>query len=969
MKFLASKGFNISNNPNEKLSDDMYNVLLKEFASEKSLKQKVDQIKEAKQEKRQQHEETQEQDDDEPLSAEQLRSGYLSARKDTGHPKPKTEEKEEENRFGLKVKGKIDLDALSGKKPKPKEEPQQKVVTPEVKKEPVAPVVEERPVVEVKQPKVEEPVVVQPVAKVEEPPVREEQPVVVHTPPVKEEAPVAEVPVREERVETPQVEKQPQVEEESSAPEENTVVRASDHSPKLQGLNIKGKIDLDALSGKRPRPKTAVGAGTAAGGSGTASGTQDGGEDGEKKKKRRRRSNRKKPATVPGTPTTQQGGGPNKPGTGPGVKRPLPGGDRKKKEEVSDKELNDVIKRTLAEMKTGPSRTRQHLKRSKRDSDARRRETEAQRRAEEESILEVTEFITANEIANMMGIPVTEIIGKCMELGLFVSINQRLEADIIQLLAEEYGFTVRFVDIADKDFDEADADTDDAENLQHRAPIITVMGHVDHGKTSLLDYIRKANIVAGEAGGITQHIGAYEVIMDDGRRIAFLDTPGHEAFTAMRARGAKVTDLVIIVIAADDQVMPQTREAINHAEAAGVPMVFAINKIDKAGANSEKIRLQLSEMNILVEDWGGKFQCQEISAKSGLGVPELLEKVLLEAEMLDLKANPNKPAKGTVIEARLDKGRGVVATVLVQDGSLEIGDSLVAGVHFGRVRAMMDERGKRVKKVGPSTPVQLVGLAGTPQAGDRFVVYEDERKAKDIAVRRSELYREQQLRQNKRPTLEEIARRKALGDFKELNIIVKGDVDGSVEALSDSLLKLSQGEVAVKVIHKAVGQITEADVLLATASEAIIIGFQVRPSPNARRLAEAEGIDIRLYSIIYDAINQVKDALEGLLSPEKKEEITGTAEIREVFKITKVGSIAGCMVVDGEINRKDPIRLIRDGIVIHQGKLSSLKRFKDDVREVKKGFDCGMQIDGYNDIQERDVIEQFKTTEVARKLI
>jgi translation initiation factor IF-2 len=484
----------------------------------------------------------------------------------------------------------------------------------------------------------------------------------------------------------------------------------------------------------------------------------------------------------------------------------------------------------------------------------------------------------------------------------------------------------------------------------------------------LLDYIRKANIVSGEAGGITQHIGAYEVQMEDGRKICFLDTPGHEAFTAMRARGAKITDLVIIVIAADDQVMPQTREAINHAEAAGVPMVFAFNKIDKPGADAEKIRTQLSAMNILVEDWGGKFQCQEISAKSGKGVPELLEKVLLEAEMLDLKANPNKPAKGTVIEARLDKGRGVVATVLVQDGSLEVGDSMVGGVHFGRVRAMMDERGKRIKKAGPSTPVQLLGLMGTPQAGDRFVVYEDERKAKDIAIRRAELFREQQLRQNKRPTLEEIARRKALGDFRELNIIVKGDVDGSVEALSDSLLKLSQGEVAVKVIHKAVGQITEADVLLATASDAIIIGFQVRPSNNARKLAENEGVDIRLYSVIYDAINQVKDALEGLLSPEKKEEITGSAEIRETFKITKVGTIAGCMVVDGEMTRKDPVRLIRDGIVIYQGRLASLKRFKDDVREVKKGFDCGMQIDGYNDIHIGDVIEQFKTTEVARKL-
>jgi translation initiation factor IF-2 len=965
---LVAKGFNIANSPNEKLSDEMYNALMKEFASEKILKQKVEQIKEAKQERRQQHEETHEQEDEEFVSAEQLRSGYLDVRKDGVHARGKTEPeaKEEDSRFGLKVKGKIDLDAFN-KKGKPREQsqpqhqqkPQQKPVG-----EPVAKA-KEQPVVTT--PRTETPVT-------EPKPVKEE--------PVKMEEPVAkpqEKPVVEPKVEQPvakaEEKPQPQVEEAAPEPvaeaevqEDQKVIRAADNSPRLAGLNVKGKIDLDALSGKKPKPKTA--AGTPSTGSSGAGGQGGEGSEDDKKKRRRKRK-RKKTAAVPGTP-----GGQGQPGTGQGQKGPAGprrgaapvAGDKKKKEDVSDKEINDIIKSTLADLRKGAGRSRQRLRRGKRDSDARKRESEAQLKAEEALVLEVTEFITANELANMMDIPVTEIIAKCMELGLFVSINQRLEADVIQLLAEEYDFTVRFIDIADKAFEEAESEDDDEEAQLPRAPIITVMGHVDHGKTSLLDYIRKANIVAGEAGGITQHIGAYEVVTDDGRRICFLDTPGHEAFTAMRARGAKVTDLVIIVIAADDQVMPQTREAINHAEAAGVPMVFAINKIDKAGADSERIRLQLSEMNILVEDWGGKFQCQEISAKSGKGVPELLEKVLLEAEMLELKANPDKPARGTVIEARLDKGRGVVATVLVQDGSLEVGDSMVAGVHFARVRAMQDERGKRVKKVGPSTPVQLIGLAGTPQAGDRFVVYEDERKAKDIASRRSELYREQQLRQNKRPTLEEIARRKALGDFKELNIIVKGDVDGSVEALSDSLLKLSQGEVAVKVIHKAVGQITEADVLLATASEAIIIGFQVRPSPNARKLAETEGIDIRLYSVIYDAINQVRDALEGLLSPEKKEEITGAAEIREVFKITKVGSIAGCMVVDGQMNRKDPIRLIRDGIVIYQGRLSSLKRFKDDAREVNKGFECGMQIDGYNDIQVGDVIEQFKTTEVARKL-
>ncbi len=991
---LAAKGYTIANTPNEKLSDEMYNALMKEFASEKILKQKVDQIKEAKQEKRLHHEEHSEHEDEEPLSAEQLRKGYLDHPK-SGHKPEVAAEKgpdalktHSDSRVpGLNVKGKIDLDALSGRKPKPVEEPVQPPVVEPVAKvvEPVvAPIVEPpvvAPVVEV--PKVVEPpkVVEQPVVeapKVVEPPVVVEAPKVVEQPQaqVVEPKPKVEEVAPVEAVASPEV--RPEVVETAEPVDENAVHRAAEHSPKLAGLIVKGKIDLDALSGRKPKPKLASASAPA-----TTSATDEGSEEDKKKRKRKRK--RKKAATpgTPGTPGTQGqvGGGPNK---GPqqggakpplgqqGAKRPvnapLTAADKKKKDEVADKQISDIIKSTLANMRKGAGRTRQQLRRGKRDSDARRRENEEQMRADEALVLEVTEFITANELANMMDVPVTEIIGKCMELGLFVSINQRLEADIIQLLAEEYEYEVRFIDIADKAFEDAELESDNEADLESRAPIITVMGHVDHGKTSLLDFIRKANIMAGEAGGITQHIGAYEVVTEDGKRICFLDTPGHEAFTAMRARGAKVTDLAIIVIAADDSIMPQTREAINHAQAANVPMIFAINKMDKAGANPEKIRLQLSEMNILVEDWGGKYQCQEISAKSGKGVPELLEKVLLESEMLDLKANPNKPARGTVIEARLDKGRGVVATVLVQDGTLEVADSLVAGVHYGRVRAMSDEHGKRVKKVGPSTPVQLVGLAGTPQAGDRFVVYEDERKAKDIAVRRSELYREQQLRQQKRPTLEEVARRKALGDFRELNIIVKGDVDGSVEALSDSLLKLSQGEVAVKVIHKAVGQITEADVLLATASDAIIIGFQVRPSINAKKLADTEGIDIRLYSIIYDAINQVRDALEGLLTPEKKEEITGTAEIREVFKVTKVGTIAGCMVVDGEINRKDPIRLIRNGIVIQQGRLASLKRFKDDVREVKRGFDCGMQIDNYNDIEMGDVIEQFKTTEVARKL-
>jgi translation initiation factor IF-2 len=565
-----------------------------------------------------------------------------------------------------------------------------------------------------------------------------------------------------------------------------------------------------------------------------------------------------------------------------------------------------------------------------------------------------------------MDVPVNQVIAKCMELGLFVSINQRIEADVIAMIADEFNFQVKFVDVSEDDLE--DEDLDDAESLIPRPPIVTVMGHVDHGKTSLLDYVRKANVIAGEAGGITQHIGAYEVSLEDNRKITFLDTPGHEAFTAMRARGAQITDIVIIVVAADDDVMPQTKEAINHAQAAGVPMIFAINKVDKEAANPERIKEQLSQMNILVEDWGGKYQVQEISAKFGQGVDNLLEKVLLEAEILDLKANPERLAKGAVIEAQLDKGRGIVTTILVQTGSLAVGDILVAGQHYGKVKAMMDERGKRITIAGPSTPVQILGLSGAPQAGDKFQIYETEREAREIATRRQQLMREQSIRQQKHITLDEIARRKAIGSFKELNLIVKGDVDGSVEALSDSLLKLSTPEVSVNIILKSVGQISESDVLLASASDAIIIGFQVRPSSGARKLAENEAIDIRLYSIIYDAINEVRDALEGLLAPEIQEDIVASVEVREVFKISKVGSIAGCYVLEGKITRNTPIRLIRDGIVIYSGKLASLKRFKDDAKEVNAHFECGLSIDNYNDIQTGDIIEGYEQKEVKRKL-
>ena len=567
----------------------------------------------------------------------------------------------------------------------------------------------------------------------------------------------------------------------------------------------------------------------------------------------------------------------------------------------------------------------------------------------------MAEFLTVNELATMMDVPVTNIISTCMSIGLFVSINQRLDAETISLLATEYGYEVNFISATDEDLELDEDIVDDPESLVERAPIVTVMGHVDHGKTSLLDYIRNANVIAGEAGGITQHIGAYEVKLKSGKKITFLDTPGHEAFTAMRARGAQVTDIAIIVIAADDSIMPQTVEAINHAQAAGVPMIFAINKIDKPAANPDKIREGLANMNILVEEWGGKFQSQEISAKHGLNIEDLLEKVLIEAEMLELKANPNRDALGTVVESSLDKGRGFVTKVLVQKGTLNVGDIVVAGTFFGRVRAMFNERNKPIEEAGPSTPLLMLGLSGAPQAGDVFRVYPNEQDAKTVANKRAQLYREQALRTQKHITLDEIGRRIAIGDFKELNIIVKGDVDGSIEALTDSLLKLSNEQIQVNVIHKSVGAVSESDVLLATASDAIIVAFQVRPTPQARKLAETEQIDIRMYSIIYTAINEIKDAMEGMLSPEIQEKIVANLEIREVFKISKVGSIAGCLVLDGKIRRDTNVRVIRDGIVIYTGKLGSLKRYKDDVREVAAGTECGLNIENFNDIKFVDI--------------
>ena len=724
---------------------------------------------------------------------------------------------------------------------------------------------------------------------------------------------------------------------------------------KLSGPNILGKIQLPV---DPPKKKPVA--------------SSSDFETGQRKRKRKEK---------PGGPTGQGGGNNQQRPFQPGQQRPgddnRQGGNRnfnkgnkgrpapntQPKAEPTDKEIQDQIKATLARLSgTGKSKASKFRK-EKRDLHAKRQEALDET---EDKVIKVTEFVSANELAKMMNVQVNQIIATCMSLGLFVSINQRLDAETISVVADEFGYTVEFVSA---DVQEAITDDiDEEEDLETRAPIVTVMGHVDHGKTSLLDYIRKANVIAGEAGGITQHIGAYEVTLENGRKITFLDTPGHEAFTAMRARGAKVTDVAIIVVSADDSVMPQTKEAINHAQAAGVPIVFAINKIDKPDANPERIKEQLASLNYLVEDWGGKYQSQDVSAKKGLNVDKLLEKVLLESDLLDLKANPDRMAKGTVIESSLDKGRGYVTTVLVQTGTLKIGDVVLAGCYSGRVKAMFNERGGRIKEAGPSHPALILGMSGAPQAGDQFNVMDDEREAREIANKRLQLQREQGIRTHKHITLDEIGRRLAIGNFKELNVIVKGDVDGSVEALADSLLKLSNPEIQVNVIMKGVGQISESDVNLASASNAIIIGFQVRPSVSARKLAENEEIDIRLYSIIYDAINEVKAVMEGMLAPEFEEKITCNVQVRETFKIPKVGTIAGCMVLEGKINRNTKIRIIRDGIVVHSGELASLKRFKDDAKEVQAGMECGLNINNFNDIKEGDIIEGYEQVAIKRTL-
>ncbi len=729
---------------------------------------------------------------------------------------------------------------------------------------------------------------------------------------------------------------------------------------KLEGPKILKKIELPQPS--RPEPRKPV-----------ASSSD---EDSKSKKRKRKRLNKGKTGTAdaangatPGTTTPRvvtpaklHDRSKAKPGARTHSRPSLP------KAELTEEDIQKQIKETLQRLSgTGKSKASKY-RREKRNVASQHLQEEVQRLEDDLKILKVTEFVTANDLSVMMDVPVTKIIATCMTLGMFVSINQRLDAETISVLADEFGYGVEFVSVEVQEAIDSSDETDDPALLKPRNPIVTVMGHVDHGKTSLLDHIRSANVIAGEAGGITQHIGAYEVQLEDGRKITFLDTPGHEAFTAMRARGAQVTDIVIIVVAADDTVMPQTKEAINHAQAAGVPMVFAINKIDKNGANPEKIKEELSKLNILVEDWGGKYQSQEISAKKGTNVTELLDKVLLEAELLDLHANPDARASGTVIESSLDKGRGYVAKLLVQNGTLKLGDFILAGSVYGKVKAMYNERNLPIKEAGPSAPVLLLGLTGAPQAGDKFKIMIDERDAKQIATKRQQLQREQGIRTQKHITLDEIGRRIAIGDFKELNIIVKADVDGSVEALSDSLLKLSTPQVQVNVIHKSVGAITESDVLLASASNAIIAGFQVRPSMSARKLAEREEIDIRFYSIIYTAINEIKLAIEGMLAPEIEEKIVCNVEIREVFKNSKVGAIAGCMVLDGKVTRNTRIRVIRDGIVVHDGSLGSLKRFKDDVKEVLTGYECGLNIDNFNEIRIGDIIEGYEEVEVKRKL-
>ena len=978
VEFLGKKGFKVEARPNTKLTDEMYDVLLKEYQGDKIVKEEAKQIVIGKirrddlpvsaEKSEPQHSKEFEQEEILIKNVNPFTTPAVEKPKETVLAEPTPDEG---SLPGVKVVGKIDLNQLNSKtRPEKKSsEPEKPTPVAVVKPEPVAP----EPVI-AEPIAVKEPVDVQ-AKKLEQAPSVDE---VIETPKASKklepevlEAPVAISPEAAQPVQEKQENKPNTQEGNPNAP----VIRAK--ADRLSGPNVIGRIELPIAQPRRGQP---VASSSAAAGA-------------DHKRKRKRKDNA--PGQQPGQAPQGQAGTAPRPAPGAGYQgsrpdfrgsRPAPGAGgtaarpdfRNKprtpdapKAEPTDKEIQDQIKATLARLsgagKSGKFAQRAKLRRQKRDDVAQTAEDAALELEAQSKTIKVTEFVTANELALMLDVPVTQVISTCMSLGMFVSINQRLDAETLTIVADEFGFEVEFVKPEDEEsglFGEEDK----PEDLLPRAPIVTVMGHVDHGKTSLLDFVRKTNVIAGEAGGITQHIGAYEVTLENERKITFLDTPGHEAFTAMRARGANVTDIAIIVIAADDSVMPQTREAINHAQAANVPIVFAFSKVDKPGSNADKIREQLSTMNILVEDWGGKYQSQEISGKTGLGIDLLLEKVCLEADMLELTANPNKRAVGTVIEAALDKGRGIVTTVLIQSGTLKVGDAILAGGYSGKVKALHNERGVKLDHAGPSTPVQVLGMQGAPTSGDKFNVMESEVEARQVANKRLQLQREQGLRTQKHITLDEIGRRLAIGNFKELNVIVKGDVDGSIEALSDSLLKLSTEQIQVNIIHKSVGQISESDVLLASASDAIIIGFQVRPSASARKLAEAEQIDIRLYSIIYDAINEVKAAMEGMLDPEFEEKITSNVEIREVFKITKVGTIAGCMVLDGKITRNSKVRIIRDGVVVYTGELASLKRFKDDVKEVATGYECGLNIQNFNNIEVGDIVESYEQVEVKRKL-
>lgn len=943
VEFLHKKGYDLDPNPNTKVPAEAYDLLLKEYNTDLNVKKESEKLilkeisrkqeaismlndeTEAEEEKEKEKKTGPEASPDvkeepvakvekpetvppvaKPKDEEPVKETPAVAEKaeDKPAPEPKSDVK-------INVVGKIDLDAL---KPKKK-------VKQEAKEEPAAKVAE----------------------KSED---KKEEVIVAETKPEKaaKEEVTAEAPKPEEKKTEEAKEVTDNQATKETAPEEKSTFIKTEVR-RLSGPTVVGKIDLAGMEDKKKSQPVKKAKEQQKTGQGESA------DSASRKKRVRIRKDKEKVSLKP-TPGDKSG-------------------DPKKKKgvirhEISEEDVQKQIKETLARLTTKGKSKGSKYRREKRDAVSQRHKEEIEKHEMEKNILKVTEFVSVNELATMMNIPVTDIISTCMNLGLFVSINQRLDAETMSLVAEEFEYEVEFVSA---ELQEAVREEDDEpELLIPRPPIVTVMGHVDHGKTKLLDHIRNANVIAGEAGGITQHIGAYSVALEDGRQITFLDTPGHEAFTAMRARGAQITDIAIIVVAADDGVMPQTVEAINHASAAGVPIVFAINKVDKPTSNPEKIKEELANMNYLVEDWGGKYQSQEISAKAGLNIDLLLEKVLLEAEMLDLRANPNKRASGTVIESSLDKGRGYVATILVKSGTLRIGDILLASTHYGHIKAMYNERGNRIEEAGPSVPVLILGLSGAPQAGDKFNVMETDKEAKDISTKRTQLQREQGLRTQKHITLDEIGRRIAIGNFQELNIIVKGDVDGSVEALSDALIKLSTEEIQVNIRHKAVGQISESDVLLAAASNAIIVGFQVRPSMSARKLAEKEEIDVRLYSIIYDAINEIKSAMEGMLSPEMKEEITGTIEIRDVFRITKVGTIAGCYVREGKITRNTRIRVIRDGIVIFTGELESLKRFKDDVKEVTSGYECGLNVRGFNDLEVGDFIEGYSQVEVKKTL-